>query len=446
MLGSGSNFLGYYMYHGGSHARLDGGFANESKYPQVSYDFQAPIGEYGEVRDSARYLKTLHLFLDAFGAELAPMGTVLPSDAAQMRPDDAECLRFCARARDGAGYVFLNNFQDHLEIPDKQFSLELSLPNQELRIPREGALTLTADTCCLLPFNFALGGARLVYATVQPLTVLHQEAESHYFFFAPEGMRPEYCLAADGYSHFDGDVQVTAEVDGKVYVTVEPGADRGFRLTGLDGKHVRVTTLTRTEAEHAWRGLAWGSERLIVSNADLFFQGQAVELRSQGETDITLTVFPPVNDWKLNADGGALTVEHGETSSRLSVRALPGQSDIQLKDCGGGRFRLDLSPHVMSALNDILLEFDYEGDVGSLFMSGRLIADNYNNGTAWRVGLKRFLPEALAHGLVARFWPLRKGQMRNTSTPMANRMAFDGDEVFRLRSFKVIPEYAVRVS
>jgi hypothetical protein len=36
--------------------------------------------------------------------------------------------------------------------------------------------------------------------------------------------------------------------------------------------------------------------------------------------------------------------------------------------------------------------------------------------------------------------------MQNISTPMANRMEFEGQEDWRLLSFTVIPEYAVRVS
>lgn len=131
----------------------------------------------------------------------------------------------------------------------------------------------------------------------------------------------------------------------------------------------------------------------------------------------------------------------------IRIRSLPVRKpEIQLKDCGGGRFQVDLDPDGMSGLNDIFLQFDYVGDLGSLFLGGRLIADNYNNGTPWRIGLKRFWPEALAQGLVVRFWPLRKGQMQNISTPMANRMEFEGEEDWRLQSFTVIPEYAVRVS
>ncbi len=161
---------------------------------------------------------------------------------------------------------------------------------------------------------------------------------------------------------------------------------------------------------------------------------------------MALTVFPAVTDWPLKARGGALTVEQRGIASRLGVSVPARQPEIQLKDCGAGRFQIELAPDGMSGLNDIFLQFDYIGDVGSLFLAGGLIADNYNNGTPWRVGLKRFWPEALAQGLVARFWPLRQGQMQNISTPMANRMEFQGEEIFHLHSFTVIPEYAARVS
>ena len=49
-------------------------------------------------------------------------------------------------------------------------------------------------------------------------------------------MASEYCLAADTYSQLDGDFQIVAEADGKVYVTVEPGAERSFTLTTVDGE------------------------------------------------------------------------------------------------------------------------------------------------------------------------------------------------------------------
>jgi hypothetical protein len=105
---------------------------------------------------------------------------------------------------------------------------------------------------------------------------------------------------------------------------------------------VRVTTLSRPEAEHAWRGPAWGCERLIISTADLFFAGQALELRSSGKAEMTLTVFPAVTERPLTAQGGTMTIEPQRSASRLCLSAPARQPEIQLKDCGAGRFQVDL--------------------------------------------------------------------------------------------------------
>ena len=102
-LGNGSNWIGYYMYHGGTNPTGPYGFANERLHPLLSYDFQAPLVADGEVRASYRYLKLLHLFAHAFGERLAPMQTVLPDDVSMLQPDTADVLRWCVRARAGVG-------------------------------------------------------------------------------------------------------------------------------------------------------------------------------------------------------------------------------------------------------------------------------------------------------------------------------------------------------
>lgn len=55
--GSGCNFLGYYMYHGGTHPRgKTVPYMNECDVPKFSYDYQAPLGEFGQVRLSYHQL------------------------------------------------------------------------------------------------------------------------------------------------------------------------------------------------------------------------------------------------------------------------------------------------------------------------------------------------------------------------------------------------------
>ena len=116
-LGSGCNGIGYYMYHGGSTPlRQDGigSYQDEPMgMPKISYDFQAPLGEFGLEHGSYRYLRTIHSFLADFGDQLAPMEVVLPEDWKKMTPDNKEDLRYAVRMKDGRGFLFMVNFQDH---------------------------------------------------------------------------------------------------------------------------------------------------------------------------------------------------------------------------------------------------------------------------------------------------------------------------------------------
>ena len=84
-LGSGVTLYGYYMFHGGTNPDGRQTTLQESQatgYPQdlpvKGYDFQAPLGEFGQMRESFRDLKTIHLFLQDFGADLAPMTAYFP--------------------------------------------------------------------------------------------------------------------------------------------------------------------------------------------------------------------------------------------------------------------------------------------------------------------------------------------------------------------------------
>lgn len=86
-LGSGSNLLGYYMYHGGTNPlyEVDGqphtmaetqktAVTNYNDMPYMSYDFQCPLGEMGQPqRNSFHQLRLLHQFLADWGEQLSVM-------------------------------------------------------------------------------------------------------------------------------------------------------------------------------------------------------------------------------------------------------------------------------------------------------------------------------------------------------------------------------------
>jgi len=452
-IGGGSNYLGYYIYHGGSHPRVDGHFTNEINHPQVSYDFQAPIGEYGELRPAARYLKLLHHFLQAYGECLTPMGVALPAGWESIQPSALHPLRFCARARDGSGFLFLNNFQDHVDLPAQEhFRLELALGGQTLNeqvlaIPAQGVVSLPADVCCIWPFNLDLAGTRLRYATAQPLTVLHTPQEAHYFFFAVEGVPAEYAFDRLSPQDLYAEPGEVTALEGLLLVRPQPGLERSFAFTSSAGHSVRITTLTRQQAECAWRGPAWGAERLLVSNADMFFVDGGVELRLASAAETTLAVFPSLDALPHRRGVSVTRLESLPTAAYASFRlGVPPRSPaFHLEQCAEHKFLLRFAPDLMDGLEDVYLHIEYDGDTCGVYINGRLVADNYNNGTPWLIGLKRFLPELLQHGLLLNFRPLVKGTVKNISSPMASRAVFEGEQLFKLKEIRLAPEYALRL-
>ena len=181
-LGSGSNLLGYYMYHGGTNpaSRWVPGetslkpyegdrqvylnecqrclSTNHNDLPVLTYDFQAPLGEFGQVNPHYYLLRKLHLFLADFGEELAPMEAVFPCPQDIKKGQD-DFLRWSYRAKGTSGFVFVNNYERLQHLSDKhgvRFTVcGVSFPSKAITVP-SGAM-------CIFPVNVA--GLR--YATAQ---------------------------------------------------------------------------------------------------------------------------------------------------------------------------------------------------------------------------------------------------------------------------------------
>jgi beta-galactosidase len=451
-MGSGCNFIGYYVFHGGSHPRIHGVFANEVQHPQASYDFQAPIGEFGEVRDAARFARLLHLFVQAFGETLAPMQPVFPQNEIALDGcglSDTTTLRYSARVKDGAGFLFLNNFQDHLEthlIPEIRFQLQLG--GEMIEIPRGEPLTLQSEICCLLPLNLDMLGARLIYATAQPLTIIESPHETHYFYFSPQDVPAEYCFEGITIDRINAAAADCSHAEGRVYLRVAPGWKNSFTFTSISGKPVRVTTLTREEAEHACVGLAWGCQRLILSSADPIFWESEVEFRSSGQATFDAVVFPAV-DRPIAADSGTIQLNNPDMlpqATFLKIQVPEKSPQVKTEVCQEiNKLQLSFPADLLDGVNDVFLRVDYAGDTAGAYIAGQLVADNYANGTPWIIGLKRFAPAILEHGLVLRFCPLRNGQIKKVSTAMAARIDFDGVEWLKVHAVTAKPEYSVQI-
>ncbi|MBC9717696.1 beta-galactosidase [Streptomyces sp. TRM66268-LWL] len=287
-IGCGSVWQGYYMFHGGtnpagelstlqeSHAT---GYPND--LPVLTYDFQAPLGEYGQVRPSYGELRLQHLMLADFGHLIAPMESVLPERQPDGQ-DDRGTLRWAVRAdAGGAGFLFVNNHQPHEALPDHQgtrfevsFSQAgpLSLPSTPVTVP--------AGAYFCWPLRLDIGGLRLDWATAQPVCTLDDDGRPLLMLAATEGIAPELALDAgtvDSVSVLSGDVD---EVGDRILVSgLRPGTDALVEVRTADGGRVGLLVLDAATARTAYRGRAWGAERLVLSADSVVFDEAADEVR-----------------------------------------------------------------------------------------------------------------------------------------------------------------------
>ncbi len=148
-IAGGCSLLGYYMFHGGTNPVGEAGFLNEHVVPRLSYDFQAPLGEFGQQRESYRRLRRLHRFFHDFAPQLAQMGTALPVGAEEIDPRNVETLRYAVRVHGSSGFLFLNNFQDHVETRDlSDISVGIALPGHRASDPA-GRRLHSCPSCAL---------------------------------------------------------------------------------------------------------------------------------------------------------------------------------------------------------------------------------------------------------------------------------------------------------
>ncbi len=440
----GCNYIGYYVYHGGSNPIGKHAYLNENTTPKISYDFQAPIGEFGQMRESYRYLKPLHQFLQDFAGLLCPMATVLPQGALAIQPQDTGTLRYAARAKGGSGFLFINNYQDHVDMRDHEdVRFNVALPEGEFTIPHRGGLTIRRDMCAVLPLGLDLDGVRLQYATAQLITRLQHEGQAYWFFFAPEGIRPEYCLRNGSFRVIDSGVHRAQTDAGCSYVCAQPGTEGALTLTTLDGRKVHIVTLTRRQALQMSKVDLWGAARIALCDGHAYERDGALCVGSLGSPTVQLSLFPDAPS--LCAPGAVIRKVSSGLFATYEVRMDAAPARVQVERIGEGRAVIRLEG-AQTWDGELILSIPYVGDVGRAYIDGRLISDNFCNGTPWEIGLKRHRDEILAKGLYLYITPRKTGKAVVGASAMAAQQWYEGEAVCQIGEIELVPVYEAQVT
>lgn len=354
-LGSGVNLLGFYMYHGGTNPKGKLTTLQESRatgypndLPELSYDFRAPIREYGQVSDTFRELKLYAMFLQEFGSELCEMPAVIP-DANPLNPNNFKELRYAIRHNGKWGFVFINNYQRRYTMAaHEKVVLSVKLPGETITFPE---LNIRDKDYFFYPFNMPVGKAVLKTAKATPLCVLHNRPVTYVFY--GEG---------------------------------EPD----FKLEGKD-EGIKLLAVSREQALNAWK-IKLDKEYLVISEAAVIPWENGC--RIIGRKSERLMVYPELASVP---EGFVMAGREGEFTLYEKNRSItePAVTFKEIADTEEKKVYEIYIDYKGIRENDVFLKLPYDGDRAKLY-TDTLAADHFYTGETWEVGLKKFAyPEKL---------------------------------------------------
>ncbi len=485
MLGSGVNMYGTYMFQGGENP--DGklstlqesqatGYPND--VPIKSYDFQAPLGEFGQERDSLRKLKVFQYFLNAFGSELAPMMVhapdVLPSSTA-----DFTVPRASVRSLGEQGFIFFNNYVRGYQMPARPAAQFLvHLPEGTLAVPRK-PVDLPSGAYFIWPFNFRANDITIRYSTAQLFTRLDADEKNSpttFYFEAIAGIPVEFAFDAAGITSLHASSGTQLKESGVLYLDgIKPGIESSIELTSKNGSTVRLVVLTAQQAEDAWKVRVGGGDHLLISAQDFFSDPDAkpgrIWLQSRANPHFEFVVTPPLaspfkaslplqrtsateNAAHYAAEAGtreiALEFKQVKTAgSAPPIKMGPAlswrpsgvaQAPSEQEPPQAARWSLTVPSGAMAGLSELFLEVDYRGDVARLYGASRLLNDNFFNGQPWSIGLGRFLNQKNPRTFELSILPLRSDAPVYLELDQHLKYSANG-QVATVEGVRLVPEY-----
>lgn len=408
-IGSGNNLQGYYMYHGGTNPEGKLSTLHESQatnywndMPVKSYDFQAPLGEFGQINPHYHSLRRMHLFLRDFGADLATMPAHLP-EKYSTDSKDIETLRWTVRTDGISGYVFVNNYQRLQKMSPKiGVQFQVKLINETLNFPKT-PFTVPQDAVFFMPFNLKIADAKLIYATAQPICKLEENNETYLFFAEIPNVKAEFV--------FDEKAKLVSE--------------NHYKTTS--GKSIKIILLNAEKSLQLWKGKFQDKERVFLTKAGLVIDGKNLRLTSENIADLQVSIFPAASSLssikpKQNGVFADFSAPKPKVSSfKVSFEQIkPADAPREIKNGSKGVaeapsdtdfekaavWRIKL-PKGLNTTKNLVLRIGYNGDVARFYLDGKMLTDNFYNGNVFEIGINRYAPEIFNKEILLKILPLR---------------------------------------
>lgn len=416
-LARGNNLPGYYVFHGGYNP-VNGEKtyqeSRETQYPNdlpvVSYDFQAPIGEFGFVKPSYSYYRLLHSFIRENEHSLAVCQPV-PPDSAPVSLTDPSTPRFMARSFtsgiDGGtyGYVFFTTYMRTYALQAvSNVQIQLQLPQEQILISN---FSIPANRAGFFPFRFSFGERVFPYLTAQPVTRVHTPEEEIYFFAAIDGV-PVRIAAPNGLSiTCSGTAKKEPGCTYTEYADIAPSRQRALTFTDELGYRYSIVVLPFQDALNLTHVTGEKGDYAVLCTDPVFFTQAEAWIQQQNPdpcTSIAVWQDPRFLTLPRRAVRDGIFTQYRLPGSlenpEISIlpRAVPAITEQNpltrflftpsVDSCG--EFELSVPMELMEKYEDIRLFLAVAGDVLQIYDGQQLVYDFFNMGTPIELGLRRF--------------------------------------------------------
>ena len=309
------------MYHGGTNP-IGQTWLNETQrtiatnyndLPVKTYDFQAPLNEFGQKNPHYYMLRKLHLFMQDWGDVLAPMEASFPCKQDIAKGDDS-FLRWSYRSKNGRAFVFINNYE-RLQRLSVKHSIQLEVCG--VRLPK---MNIPAGTMCILPVNID----DIRYATAQ----LVAKRGGKIYLEQIEGLPTTIAVGNKVLRNLKAR-GATIPVYRNIYLLTSRQAERLFlREAGHHDTAIQVPTIRKVREAGAWRTITIGVNNVAEEPSDEDFKQAAVytiDLPEQERDGLLLNIDYRGDVARLYANGELIDDHfyHGR-SFQYALWRLPG--------------------------------------------------------------------------------------------------------------------------
>ncbi len=288
-LGAGVNLMGYYMYSGGSHQT--GKITTlQSSTSRVSYDYQAPLKEFGTLGTVMGESKKYNYFMNDFGSDLAKQVAYLPSSN-----NDTSNLQWAVRMHNNQGFLFCSNYlykRNRSNYEDVQFKIVLN--NETLQVPRH-PVDVKNGAYFLWPFNLKMEQTVLKYSTTQPVAKVFNGENKLWVFFQDDDVPAEYFFSKENVKNIKVvGGKVTEEAAGFFVSKLKPGTGCVIEIEQNQGPAIKVLTLTEEQSDNIWKIKDRDRQFLALTESGIFVENDELVLFSEKNQQDSLIYPAPV--------------------------------------------------------------------------------------------------------------------------------------------------------